>query len=32
MTIGIVSAVTGDGIGYWLGRRYGRRAIERYGR
>ena len=29
MTIGIVSAVTGDGIGYWLGRRYGRRAIER---
>ena len=31
MTIGIVSAVTGDGIGYWLGRRYGRRAIERYG-
>lgn len=32
MTIGIVSAVTGDGIGYWLGHRYGRRAIERYGR
>jgi membrane protein DedA with SNARE-associated domain len=32
MAIGIVSAVTGDGIGYWLGRRYGRRAIERYGR
>jgi membrane protein DedA with SNARE-associated domain len=32
MAIGIVSAVTGDAIGYWLGRRYGRRAIERYGR
>jgi membrane protein DedA with SNARE-associated domain len=32
MAIGIASAVTGDGIGYWLGRRYGRRAIERYGR
>jgi membrane protein DedA with SNARE-associated domain len=32
MAIGIVSAVAGDGIGYWLGRRYGRRAIERYGR
>lgn len=32
MAVGIASAVTGDGIGYWLGRRYGRRAIERYGR
>jgi membrane protein DedA with SNARE-associated domain len=32
IAIGIVSAVTGDVIGYWLGRRYGRRAIERYGR
>jgi membrane protein DedA with SNARE-associated domain len=32
MAIGIVSAVAGDGIGYWLGRRYGRPAIERYGR
>jgi len=30
--IGVVSAVVGDGIGYWLGRHYGRRAIERYGR
>jgi membrane protein DedA with SNARE-associated domain len=32
LAIGVVSAVTGDGIGYWLGRRYGRAAIERYGR
>jgi membrane protein DedA with SNARE-associated domain len=32
MAIGIVSAVSGDAIGYWLGRHYGRRAIERYGR
>jgi len=32
IAIGILSAVTGDGLGYWLGRRYGRRALERYGR
>jgi membrane protein DedA with SNARE-associated domain len=32
MAIGIVSAVIGDGVGFWVGRRYGRRAIERYGR
>jgi membrane protein DedA with SNARE-associated domain len=27
--VGIVSAVTGDNIGYWLGRRYGRRLLSR---
>jgi len=32
LAIGILSAVTGDGLGYWFGRRYGRRALERYGR
>jgi membrane protein DedA with SNARE-associated domain len=32
ITVGIVSAAAGDNLGYWLGRRYGRRAIERYGR
>src|SRR5262249_44188330 len=31
LAIGFVSAVVGDNIGYWLGRRYGRAAIERYG-
>jgi len=30
--VGVISAVVGDNIGYWLGRRYGRQAIERYGR
>lgn len=32
LALGFVSAVAGDGLGYWLGRRYGRAAIERYGR
>jgi membrane protein DedA with SNARE-associated domain len=32
LAVGVVSAVTGDNLGYWLGRRYGRQAIERYGR
>jgi membrane protein DedA with SNARE-associated domain len=32
LVVGVVSAVVGDNIGYWLGRRYGRAAIERYGR
>lgn len=31
LAIGIVSAVAGDNLGYWLGRRYGRTAIVRYG-
>src|SRR5262249_13250833 len=30
--IGIVSAVAGDNLGYWLGRRYGVAGIARYGR
>jgi membrane protein DedA with SNARE-associated domain len=30
--VGVISAVVGDNIGYWLGRRYGRQAIEVYGR
>jgi len=29
--IGIVSAVLGDSLGYWFGRRYGQPAILRYG-
>src|SRR5262245_13498659 len=28
--VGIVSAVVGDNIGYWLGRRHGAKAIEHY--
>jgi len=32
IVVGMISAVIGDNIGYWLGRRYGREAIERYGR
>ena len=31
LVVGVVSAVTGDNIGYWLGHRYGRSAIERFG-
>jgi membrane-associated protein len=30
LTIGIVSAVAGDNLGYWVGRRYASRAIESY--
>jgi membrane protein DedA with SNARE-associated domain len=30
LAIGIVSATAGDNLGYWLGRRYGRAAIERH--
>jgi len=30
LTIGIVSAVVGDNIGYWIGRTYGQGTIERY--
>lgn len=29
--VGILSAVVGDNLGYWMGRGFGRRAIERYG-
>jgi membrane protein DedA with SNARE-associated domain len=31
LAVSFVSAVAGDGLGYWLGRRYGRAPIERYG-
>ena len=31
LAVGFVSAVAGDSLGYWVGRRYGRAAIERYG-
>ncbi|MGH7847060.1 MAG: DedA family protein [Candidatus Binatia bacterium] len=30
--VGVVSAVTGDNFGYWVGRHYGARALMRYGR
>jgi membrane protein DedA with SNARE-associated domain len=29
LMVGIVSAVVGDNVGYWIGRRYGHRALER---
>ena len=32
LTVGVVSAVVGDNIGYWLGRRYGRSLLSRYAR
>ena len=31
LIVGVVSAAVGDNIGYWLGHRFGRRAIERFG-
>ncbi len=31
LLVGVVSAVTGDNLGYWIGRRYGRAPFERYG-
>ena len=30
LAVGIVSAVVGDNVGYWLGRRFGRGALERH--
>jgi membrane-associated protein len=30
LVVGIVSAVAGDNLGYWLGRRFGRKALRRY--
>jgi membrane-associated protein len=30
LVVSIVSAVAGDNLGYWLGQRYGRRAVDRY--
>jgi membrane protein DedA with SNARE-associated domain len=32
LLVGILSAIAGDNLGYWLGRRYGQAAVERYGR
>src|SRR6266571_1739291 len=32
LAVGIVSAVAGDNVGYWLGRRYGQAAVESYAR
>jgi membrane protein DedA with SNARE-associated domain len=32
LVVGIVSAAAGDNLGYWLGRRHGQEAIERYAR
>jgi membrane-associated protein len=32
LIVALVSAVAGDNLGYWLGRRYGRAAVERYAR
>ena len=30
LVVGILSAVAGDALGYWAGRRYGRLMVERY--
>lgn len=32
LLVGIVAAVAGDNLGYWIGRRYGQPAVERHGR
>ena len=32
LLVGIGAAVVGDNLGYWLGRRYGQRVVDRYGR
>jgi len=31
LIVGVASAIAGDNTGYWIGRRYGQKAIERYG-
>lgn len=31
LAVGVLSAAAGDNVGYWIGRRLGRPAIERYG-
>ena len=31
LLVGIVSAVVGDSLGYWIGRRYGQPVVARYG-
>ena len=32
LAVGVMSAVAGDNLGYWLGRRFGRTALPRYAR
>jgi membrane protein DedA with SNARE-associated domain len=32
LVVGVVGAVAGDNLGYWLGRHYGRAVLERHGR
>ena len=32
LVVGVVSAVAGDNLGYWVGRRFGRSALPRYAR
>ena len=32
LVVGVVSAVAGDNLGYWLGRKFGRTALPRYAR
>ena len=32
LLVGMLSAIAGDNLGYWIGRRYGQAAIARYGR
>lgn len=29
LVVGIVSAIGGDNVGYWIGRRYGRQSVDR---
>jgi len=31
LLVGVLSAVVGDNLGYWIGRRLGQDAVERYG-
>ncbi len=32
LLVGVVAAVAGDNLGYWIGRRYGQPAVDRHGR
>ena len=32
LLVGIVSAIAGDNLGYWIGRRYGQEVLQRFGR
>ncbi|HTX53827.1 MAG TPA: DedA family protein [Candidatus Baltobacteraceae bacterium] len=31
LAVGVIGAVVGDNIGFWIGRRYGQTAVDRYG-